>query len=313
LIDRRALHIAYDRKHAKSTTKKRVTLQEKETALRRKIGRWLPLQAVYMPHVAALRQSKALTAPAAASAAVSRQRGVANKVQDEIDSDNDGREGLNGDDDDADRSSGPPLIALVGDVQAWDIDLMLPSSLSPELLAKTSQSLIQKELRLRIGEMEATLAQLRHLLAVKTGVYLDKKASSRGQREGTRSAELLTSYQGAIKRCAELYRVLRGYAKKLDPAGTYNEWLGRFQELKDQDVREAKEGHADEEDAPVRKKKRGKKRDHRTMALGEGHREMSWIWKMSRVTSDGTREDVVEESEIPIGKPSCYTLYYSII
>jgi hypothetical protein len=257
-----------------TTTKKKVRLQERETALRRKIARFLPLQAIYMPHVAAFRQVRVLgtSTPVTESetpftSPSTLPKGDDDESDDELDNIDIGVDG-----DRLGNGSEPPLIALLGSGPVHEIDLMLPSSLPRDLLKKTSPTLVQKELRLRKGQMESALAQLRRLVAIRAGLYLDKKASSRGQREGTRSTTLLQTYDATVKRTANHYRTVRERALKIDPKG---DWQKRFLSLSDSDVRAGAE--IDEEERKGKKRKRG---------TGEGHRELSWIWKLNRETGD---------------------------
>jgi hypothetical protein len=257
-----------------------------------------------MPHVAAYRQANAVVPLAAsnlARSAITVARGGGEDGDEDGDEGSDENAWLEEQSRGSSENWASPLLTLIGDVAAHEFDLLLPSTLPSHLLDQTSSSLKSKELRLRLGQMESILTQLRRRLANKTAIFLNKKAYSRGQKENTRSNALLDSYRQSIQRDADLYRLLRRYALNLDPRGTHNDWQRRLQVLNEKDVRAANEVA---DDMPAASgSKRNATEARRGMMLGEGHRETSWIWRLKglgEADPGGGDSDEVPDGKHPL-------------
>lgn len=153
---------------------------------------------------------------------------------------------------------------------AESIDLLLPSdsvSISKDF---ATQSLVEAEARVRAGRLETHLTEIRRLLRVKSGLNLDKRANSVGQKAGTRSNSVLNDYAKKIIRYTAYYNEERTSLLRLDSTGV---WQHRLRHLEAADVR-AINANADEEH-----QNRGEA-DSRVWR--EGRRTISWIWKVPR-------------------------------
>lgn len=72
--------------------------------------------------------------------------------------------------------------------------LILPSSMAYAELAKYPHSIISSEIRLRIIQLGANLQDLRRLLRIKAGVYMNKKGNVTGQKGGTRAHDSISKF-----------------------------------------------------------------------------------------------------------------------
>lgn len=115
---------------------------------------------------------------------------------------------------------------------------MLPSHPICIACGFASARLSQKEAGVRLARLESSLSEIRRLLRIRTSVYLDKKAHSVGQKEGTRSNVMLTSYNKKLKDAQRHYNEDRKAALRLNPNG---DWTKRYKELKNADLRAAHE------------------------------------------------------------------------
>ncbi|KAI0042910.1 hypothetical protein FA95DRAFT_1584271 [Auriscalpium vulgare] len=119
-----------------------------------------------------------------------------------------------------------------------------------------STGLIVKYRRLRLGQAEDALHNLRRQLRIRTGLihYKHVFVDGSGQKSNTRARTQIAALQDRIKKHASQYRVARDALFIVWPDGP---WVTRLQELKDEHLRAPR----DEEQ------------------LGEGHRELLWIWR----------------------------------
>lgn len=187
------------------------------------------------------------------------------------------------DDTPADEPSSGSLTLLEN---AESIDLLLPSDPIINSKGFATQSLAAAEVRVRTGRLETHLTELRRLLRVKSGLNLDKRANSVGQKAGTRSNTILNDYAKKIARCTAYYNEERAALLRLDPTGA---WKLRWCHLDAADVRavdvNADDGHRSRGEADSR-------------VWREGRRTISWIWKVPRsengVSSD---QDVLSAEE----------------
>ena len=185
--------------------------------------------------------------------------------------------------------------------EAEHFELLLPSSSAMVSLPILSDSLIDKEKRLRETQLEILLRELRRLLRIKAAVYLDKKKNSFGQIANTRSVSNLSSYESKIQAVVDQYNMSRDALLRLDPQG---KWQERLKHLRKQDVRPVQQ-NSDEIDpssavGPVpglrgEAARRALPKARRIRA--ESTREISWIFKVPQARdeqSDATAEEVGE-------------------
>ena len=143
-------------------------------------------------------------------------------------------------------------------------NLFLPSSLPSRLRDNpTIKKIAAKELRLRIAQADDSLADIRHLRRLITGLTNFKKlnVSGTGNKPNTRMRTLHNRMMNKIDRSANRYIAARRALLSLDPTG--GDWKERLQELdKKKDIR----GPGRDPDDPTSK----------------GRYEISWIWSVSR-------------------------------
>ncbi len=157
--------------------------------------------------------------------------------------------------------------------------LYLPSSLlsslhnSPELLP-----LADKELRLRIGQADEALENIRKGRRMITGLIQFKKLniSGAGNKPNTRMRVLYDRLQTRIQQAASTYRNAYKALHTLDPGGS---WKTRFRKLDAVDIR----GPGRQSDDPT--------------GLSKGRYEVSWIWFVGQDQSvETTDENQFDES-----------------
>lgn len=196
------------------------------------------------------------------------------------------------DPDDLDLEDAPS--SSLGGVNAEIIDLMLPSH--PVCIARgfASASLAGKEVKLRLARLDAHLSEIRRLLRIRASVYLDKKANSVGQKSGTRSHMVLSSYNKKIETTHKYYDEEWKAAVRLDPDGA---WSNRLRELKKVDVRSAHENENETLSEGIITAAR---------VPGEASRQLSWIWKVplrnSSASGDLTANTEATQEEISEGE-----------
>ncbi|KAI9069574.1 hypothetical protein FKP32DRAFT_1559434, partial [Trametes sanguinea] len=140
-----------------------------------------------------------------------------------------------------------------------DIALWLPSSLPPALNdGDMLRRLANMESRLRLAQLEDSLADIRRLRRILQNVAQFKRlnVSGTGNKPNTRIRALFTKFQRKQSRSADRYRAAYRALSALDPGG---EWKRVFRELLDKDLT----GPGQDDDS-----------------LGEGYREISWIWRV---------------------------------
>ncbi|KAI0085202.1 hypothetical protein BDY19DRAFT_896968, partial [Irpex rosettiformis] len=145
-------------------------------------------------------------------------------------------------------------------VHAEDVPLFLPSSLPANMHGEdTLKALIRKERQLRIALADDSLATIRRLRRIMAGVTQFKhvNVSGAGQKSNTRMRNLYTKFKDKVAAAAERYRLSYAALCILQPNG---DWSTRLRSLADKDIT----GPGTDDDRP----------------LGEGHRELSWIWRV---------------------------------
>ncbi|KAJ7691221.1 hypothetical protein B0H14DRAFT_3532032 [Mycena olivaceomarginata] len=135
-------------------------------------------------------------------------------------------------------------------------------------VAKTT---FEHEYRLRVGQAEEALHEVRRLLLVRTHVYKLKDTHSRGVRANMRSQDKIAALNGQVRRAADQYRTACLALVGLGGVLRRDEWKKTLLELKSDDVRGLPQ--ATFHDPERKKKTKGKRRKKQRV-----ERETSWIW-----------------------------------
>ncbi|KAI0650174.1 hypothetical protein C8Q79DRAFT_1108642 [Trametes meyenii] len=146
-----------------------------------------------------------------------------------------------------------------------DIILWLPSSLPPLVrVGDFTLRLVHIERRLRTAQVADSLNDIRRLRRMLKSIAEFKRinVSGDGNRANTRSRALYDKFVRKQTRVVERYRTARKALLSLDPDG---DWKDRYRELLDSDIT----GPGADESGP-----------------GEGHRIISWIWRIPRDAVD---------------------------
>ncbi|KAJ7897598.1 hypothetical protein B0H14DRAFT_3589450 [Mycena olivaceomarginata] len=171
----------------------------------------------------------------------------------------------------AQMGAGEPILGIaVSDVKLW-----LPSAIavaSQEEVPVDTET-YQHEYRLRVGQAQEALHEVRRLLLVRTHLYKLKDTHSRGVRANMRSNDKIAALNGQVQRAAEQYRAARRALEGLGRVLKRTEWQRTLRELKPDDVRGLPKATFHD---PERKKKGKTSRRRRKKQKKE--REMSWIW-----------------------------------
>lgn len=258
------------------------THAEHKATLQRKIARWLPVQATYMPAAVAYRQ-EASTSDAGRRPAILVNYSTLGGHAGEGDGSDDGhdgnvddeRTGEEGGDDDLAPESLPSYLG----VDPVSFDLLLPSALPGTVLSNCSPQIIVLERRLRLSQLEACLQTIRRLIRIKASVRLHKNSLRTGQKTGTRSHSILSEFDNKINATTDRYRYARSSLLALNPRGR---WQNRLLQLATGDLRAPHLNLSDVEDNNPHQKTVGvgvKRKKFRS----EKSREISWIWRVRRM------------------------------
>lgn len=136
---------------------------------------------------------------------------------------------------------------------------------------------LQHEYRLRVGQVQEGLHEVRRLLLVRTHLYQLKDRHSRGVRANMRSQDKITALNSQIQRAAAQYRAARTALQALGRALKQHDWERTLLELKEDDVRGLPQSKFHD---PTRKKMKKRKRRKKVQ------RPPSWIW-----TTQGAQYD----------------------
>ncbi|KAJ7088346.1 hypothetical protein C8R44DRAFT_649600, partial [Mycena epipterygia] len=218
------------------TDDQRRAMIERTSKLRRKVFAWIDVQAKFFPGLTTLRE-----------------------MEDEA------------------RARAAETQPIPG-VKVSDIALWLPSAIvaAPGPAAKEvvcKEEVLSHEYRLRVGQANEMLHEVRRLLLVRTHLYKLNDTQSRGVRANTRSGDKIAALNDRIKRAAVQYRVARRALVKLGRALKRNDWAWALLDLKEEHVR----GLPRAQFSDPEKKKRRRKRSTKKARL-EKERELSWIW-----------------------------------
>ncbi|KAJ7046193.1 hypothetical protein C8F04DRAFT_938986 [Mycena alexandri] len=211
------------------TTAQRRAMVERTSKLRRKILVWIDIQNGFFPSVKVVRANE------------DEARARSARTQ--------------------------PIPGL----QVHEIKLWLPSALMrrPEAVRQITplqNEAVDYEYRLRVGQANEALDEIRRGLLVRTKLYKHKDASSRGVRENMRSNGAINVLNDRIRRMAEQYRGARRALETLGRVLGKMEWERGLRPLCEKDVR-------------------GMPRA--TFGDPERQLEMSWIWVLARRPIEG--------------------------
>ena len=172
------------------------------------------------------------------------------------------------------------VVILDNDDDVQLTNLLLPSSLPQEVLAKTSPKLVHMEKELRLGQCQDALTQLRSHLHSRARIVKDKYVNIRHQAPNTRSRSLLDRILVKINTSAERYRTAYTTLLVLD-SDPVAQWRSGFHPLHPKDIRSMSDtdaidpitGLSSNEDTvpPARGLLPGG-------VIPEGSRTLSWIW-----------------------------------
>ncbi|KAJ7744329.1 hypothetical protein B0H16DRAFT_1322199 [Mycena metata] len=159
-------------------------------------------------------------------------------------------------------------------ISVSDLALWMPSAIAATPLHRmedvsVATTIQQHKYRLRIGQAEEALHEVRRLLLVRTHVYQLKDEHDRGVRANMRSQDKITSLNDQTQRSAAQYRMARVALVALGRVLGRREWEHTLLELKAEDVRGLPQSTFHD---PERKKRKQKRRQ-RVAA-----RPASWIW-----------------------------------
>ena len=165
-----------------------------------------------------------------------------------------------------------------GEDDIQNTPLLLPSSLSQDILAKTSPKLIRMERDLRLGQCQDALSQLRHHLHSRARILKDKYVNVRHQIPNTRSRSLLDRVSTKIDALASKYKT--AYASLLVLDSDVNaKWRSELQPLHQHDIRSM----AGDDLMPSNSTQQSKITPGCSSLPGgipsEGNRTVSWIWR----------------------------------
>ncbi|KAJ7836541.1 hypothetical protein B0H14DRAFT_2793727 [Mycena olivaceomarginata] len=215
------------------TDGQRRAMIERTSKLRRKIFAWIDVQTRFFPGLKNVRE-----------------------VEDEIR---------------AAMGSGEPIPGVaVSDIKLW-----LPSAIAAASQGEVlvSRDTYQHEYRLRVGQAQEALHEVRRLLLVRTHLYKLKDTHSRGVRANMRSNDKIAALNAQVQRAAAQYRAAHSALEALGGVLHRTEWQRTLWELKPDDVRGLPQSTFHD---PERKKKT--KAVRRQRKKQKRAREMSWIW-----------------------------------
>ncbi|KAI0046352.1 hypothetical protein FA95DRAFT_1573235 [Auriscalpium vulgare] len=153
--------------------------------------------------------------------------------------------------------------------------LFLPSQMPPEVCdAGCVPGLINKEVRLRVGQAQDALHQLRRAIRVKYGMVHYKRGhvNGPGQNANTRASAQLERLEDKLRLHVYRYRAAYDALEILDPNGS---WSLQLLKLKDEHIRASRLKHNE---------------------LSKGNFEVSWIWQALRANArDIPGEEATEE------------------
>ncbi|KAJ7898272.1 hypothetical protein B0H14DRAFT_2332228 [Mycena olivaceomarginata] len=217
------------------TDRQRRAMVERSSKLRRKIFAWIDVQAKFFPGLENVRERE------------DRARAQASTAE-----------------------------AIPG-IPVSEIRLWLPSSVAGEAGEVRREVLVDAttyhhEYRLRVGQAEEALHEVRRLLLVRTHVYKLKDTHARGVRANGRSQDKIAALNGQVQRAADQYRAARAALVALGGVLKRSEWERSLKVLAADDVRGLPAAKFHDPERKTKKRRRTKK------AKKNQDRAASWIW-----------------------------------
>ncbi|KAA1479478.1 hypothetical protein DENSPDRAFT_855406 [Dentipellis sp. KUC8613] len=254
----------------RATTKKKVTLQDKQNALHHRIQAWHQVQRLYMPVVTTLL-------PKATG---------------------DGSEGQETAQPSASVPSEETTLPKPEFKKLW-----MPSDLSPsQRVTGILPGLVDKELCLHEAEAEDALHEICRLIHIHLGLchYKKKQVNGPSQKRNTRAREVISKFLAKRDRQFECYNAARGALDKLQSEPDAP-WQARLLPLSRSDLVDPSGDDSEDDNDPGQKSKKALEQC-RHKALGEGRKEVPWIWCTPRPDardmprSEGMTEDEIHKS-----------------
>ncbi|KAJ7122599.1 hypothetical protein C8R43DRAFT_899793, partial [Mycena crocata] len=126
-------------------------------------------------------------------------------------------------------------------VKVQNINLWLPSAMMKQPRARHRSDVtkeVQKfEYRLRVGQANEALHDIRRHLLVRTHLYKYKDKNMRGVRSNMRSKQKIDALEDRIRRAAAQYRAARAALVSLGRVLGEHDWEQTLKELKEDDIR----------------------------------------------------------------------------
>ncbi|KAK7023733.1 CxC2 domain-containing protein [Favolaschia claudopus] len=181
--------------------------------------------------------------------------------------------------------------------EAEDVRLYLPSSLPPVRRIALSPTLLEREARLREGQLGDGIAKLRRALLSRTHLWDWKDIRVQGQRAGTRSAVLSQRVEENIQEIARRYRANREALIALRGMENCVDWkVLRDEDIRGDDVNEvdmAARRRLGRVGSTTRERYRSKAAGKKEKGGKRKKQHMSWIW----TSGGGPGEDEEELRE----------------
>lgn len=181
------------------------------------------------------------------------------------------------------------------EIAPYDFKLYLPSSLPRKTTC--SSKLKNYEFRMREAQAFEALEELRQHLRLRTFMYNYKDRHFVGQSANTRCQNLIKRVQKKIAMSSSKYRAAHGALTTLSTSSAVSNvgWNMRLLPLEDNDIRPLRDV---EDGVPEGSKSKKKKKVPNMPESGskhsEGHRKLSWIWKVVGVAGDHANESLQE-------------------
>ncbi|KAK7052398.1 CxC2 domain-containing protein [Favolaschia claudopus] len=166
--------------------------------------------------------------------------------------------------------------------EAEEVRLYLPSGLPAGRRAGCSERLLEREARLREGQLSDGISKLRRALLSRTHLWDWKDMRVRGQRAGTRSAVLSQRIENNIQDIAKKYRSNREALIALRGAEDCSEWkVSRDEDIRGDEMDEVDMGarrKLGRIGSTTRERYRSKVAGRKEGSGRRGKKQMSWIW-----------------------------------
>lgn len=234
------------------TDDQRRSIVERTSKVRRKIETWMECQERFIPHVTWLRKRE------------DEARALSARTQ--------------------------PIPG----VKVQEMALWMPSALMRLARGRRGEHCTKEvqeyEYRLRVGQANEALHDIRRQLLVRTHLYKYKDKQKRGVRANTRSNDKIDALNDRIRRAAAQYRCARLALVSLGKALGEHGWEVTLRELKEEDVRgRPRSTFAD----PDRQKgAKGKGKGKPKPKKRKKNVPLSWIWVVQ------TKGPVVGEKQV---------------